>query len=892
MRTIDERLAGLRLVPLLVAASLFLFLSSLRLESATVIAASPNRAHVLAAYNLTANGDTLQIPAGTSTPWTDQIIVAKNITIKGAGKSATTLINGIVTTDWHGRKPIFYVTASGTWRITSLGFNGQYTSGSTGGKGVVVVGGNGRINDCLFSRCNDRGVQAFVPSGLIDHCIFIDCWSSAGFYADQYGAWLRPLNIGTTNCWVFEDNYDFKSGAVYAPVGSDGGWGARYVWRFNIFSNQAPTGCDYALDAHGNQGKPFGDPALSIAGTVFLESYNNLFSMGNANRGNILRGGTQLHYNNRYFATGGNILTFNTVFMLSEEDGYRFGNPIKTTWPAYQQITNSYFWANSWNGATNPAPQLEFPGTTPCLNPDGCGAPWPSDGIFIQEGRDYWRTKPTTNFYVPLAYPHPRVVADNDPAIPAAFALFAPSNGQTGFGLTDSLSWIDTTGETSYRLIISRDRFFSDVVLDSSISANSTAYGPIQPGVLTNNTTYFWLMRAIGPNGLITSTDAPWTFTTGAGQTFPPSTPINSSPANGAGAQSLTLTLQGSAYSDPQASAHDASQFIIYANDQTTIVKDSGTLAAVTSYAVPADTLTFLTVYYWKVRYRNALGLWSAYSTLTSFSTLSPSGPTTPTNVSPANGATDVDRSPTLTGSAYSDPQSSAQTASQWLLINGTNVIDSGEWIATVTYDVPIVLSNATLYAWQVRYKNSYDIWSDYSAQTTFTTTNSVAPPPEPPPPPPPPPPDPPNTPVNVSPANNAVNVSITPLLSASAYSDPQLFPQAASQWLLLHLGTNLVDSGSYAPTNNYPITNELESVTVYTWQVRYQNNIGLWSSYSTPTAFTTTNAVVPPPPPPPSTNPPVLPPPNPPVPTNSPLRNNIVIFRGTVELRGIWSSE
>jgi hypothetical protein len=517
------RLAAIGLVFALAGIS-----SCVSVGAATHTAASPNRSDVAAAYALTANGDTLQIPAGTSTPWTDQIVMAKNITIRGAGSLATTLVNGIAVQDWHGLKPLFYVTASGVWRITNLKIDGQWTAG---GKGIVVVGGFGRVDNCQTYRCYDRAVQTFVPVGLIDHVVDIDSWALAGHYADQYAAWTRPLGLGTTNAWVVEDCYIVKTGAYYAPVVDDGGWGARYVFRHNIVSNIGLANFDYALDAHGNQGKPFADPALSIAGTVYLESYNNLLSMGTANRATILRGGTQIHYNNRITATGGNLLTFSSVFPLSEEDGYRFGNPIKTNWPAYQQITNSYFWGNNYNGVNNPAPNLEFPGTTPCLNPDGCGAPWPSDGIFMQEGRDYFRTAPTTNFYRPLQYPHPRIVAENSPAIPGAFALLSPVNGATGVSLAPQLSWGASSGHTHYQLLVSRSFFMDSPIVDTTLSSGSLSY-TVAGGLLQNNVRYYWLMRAYGANGVRTSTDAPYAFTVGTGTLIPGSIQLTAEEAS------------------------------------------------------------------------------------------------------------------------------------------------------------------------------------------------------------------------------------------------------------------------------------------------------------------------------------------------------------------------
>lgn len=127
---------------------------------------------------------------------------------------------------------------------------------------------------------------------------------------------------------------------------------------------------------------------------------------------------------------------------------------------------------------------------------------------------------------------------------------------------------------------------------------------------------------------------------------------------------------------------------------------------------------------------------------------------------------------------------------------------------------------------------------------------------------PPPPPPLMPDQPVGLSPAEGEVNVSLRPVLTASAFSDPQGSAQIASQWIVLQSGSVIRDSGAYVAATSYPIPTDLANFTAYGWQARYQNAFGLWSPYSAELGFTTTNVVIDPPPPPPSTNPPPPPPP------------------------------
>lgn len=101
-----------------------------------------------------------------------------------------------------------------------------------------------------------------------------------------------------------------------------------------------------------------------------------------------------------------------------------------------------------------------------------------------------------------------------------------------------------------------------------------------------------------------------------------------------------------------------------------------------------------------------------------------------------------------------------------------------------------------------------------------------------------------PNTPTNLSPAA-AVNVPLTVTLQASAFSDPNVGDsQAASEWLIQRTADSavVIDTGTdAADTTSYGVpSGPLDYLTAYTWQVRYQDNHGAWSSYSISTAFTT----------------------------------------------------
>ena len=103
----------------------------------------------------------------------------------------------------------------------------------------------------------------------------------------------------------------------------------------------------------------------------------------------------------------------------------------------------------------------------------------------------------------------------------------------------------------------------------------------------------------------------------------------------------------------------------------------------------------------------------------------------TPTNVSPADLATDIGETPTLTGSTYYSLYGKAQKSSQWQVSTdntfATTDYDSGEVLGVgVAHAVPAGnLSVSTTYYWRVRYRDSDDTYSEYSTPTEFATAAS-----------------------------------------------------------------------------------------------------------------------------------------------------------------------
>jgi len=241
--------------------------------------------------------------------------------------------------------------------------------------------------------------------------------------------------------------------------------------------------------------------------------------------------------------------------------------------------------------------------------------------------------------------------------------------------------------------------------------------------------------------------------TSGAGNTYyyvawdaltssnAPSTPSNSSPANGATAQDLNATLTGSVYADaddPDDAQTNAQWQVDDDSDFATPVwtRTAGVAEATTAITAANGTfanelsgkteLNHNATYYWRVRHSD--GAYSYWSTATSFTT---NIITTPTNSSPASGATATTLTPTLTASAFSDAQGGHSALNAQWQINSSNsfsspLYDSGSVAYGASYAVPgATLSDRSTYYWRVRYQDSNSQWSEYSTATSFFVSES-----------------------------------------------------------------------------------------------------------------------------------------------------------------------
>jgi hypothetical protein len=191
-----------------------------------------------------------------------------------------------------------------------------------------------------------------------------------------------------------------------------------------------------------------------------------------------------------------------------------------------------------------------------------------------------------------------------------------------------------------------------------------------------------------------------------------PSVPTLSSPANAATNQSLTPTLSWAA-------ASAAGTYNLQVSTSNTFATTVINLTGLTATSRAISGLANSTTYYWRVSATNAPGT-SAWSAVRSFTTVAPLAiPVAPTLSSPANLATNVTRTPTMSWNAVTG------AATYEIQISTTNTFSAVTFgrtgLTARSIRVSPQLGSRTAYFWRVRAVNTAGTspWSDV---TSFTT--------------------------------------------------------------------------------------------------------------------------------------------------------------------------
>ena len=361
-------------------------------------------------------------------------------------------------------------------------------------------------------------------------------------------------------------------------------------------------------------------------------------------------------------------------------------------------------------------------------------------------------------------------------AAPGAFAKTSPANAATGIALTPTLSWAASTGATSYEYCYAT----TTGCTNWTSAGTNTSVGL---SGLANGQVYYWQVRALNGGGnTLADSGTYWSFTT---VVTVPGAFAKTSPANAATGAAINPTLSWSA----------SSGAVSYEYCYATTTGCTSWTSVGTNTSVALSGLANDTTYYWQVRAVNGGGNTLADAgTYWSFTTVV-AGPAAFAKTSPANAATGVANSPTLSWGAstgaisYEYCYATTTGCTSWTSAGtSTSVAISG-------------LSNNQVYYWQVRALNAGgNTLADAGTYWSFTTVVAG-----------------PGAFAKTSPANAATGVVTNPTLSwgtsssAVSYEYCYATTTGCTSWTSVGANTSVALSG-------------LSNNTTYYWQVRAVN--------------------------------------------------------------------
>jgi len=369
-------------------------------EAGTIPASSCSYTDVASAYDAASAGDTVTIPAGSCT-WSSTLTISKALTLKGAGSNST-----IITSNTSGRLVVIQASTDIPIRVTGLGFNLGSTDNGKRAMHIINTSTNGtavalkqiRIDNNAITGGGRYAVEFRGKIwGVFDHntctnvnvCVFTTGNSHylwVGSWGDPSSASSPGPKAGTSNALFIEDNTFLMTGpstvAYDAPTYYQEG--PIVVTRYNTFQSTiaSPNFMTLALNDHANQNYGIYPPYRNdLRGLPLHEFYNNTLS---ATRSHVMlgiRGGSFLIHNNTITCT-----SCGAIIQFSEEEAWQtaFFSPLRSVWPAQDQIHNTFIWNNTVNGS--PLTSIDWD--------DDCGTGGVKCSVFIQQNRDYFMRAP------------------------------------------------------------------------------------------------------------------------------------------------------------------------------------------------------------------------------------------------------------------------------------------------------------------------------------------------------------------------------------------------------------------------------------------------------------------------------------------------------------------
>lgn len=399
-------------------------------------------------------------------------------------------------------------------------------------------------------------------------------------------------------------------------------------------------------------------------------------------------------------------------------------------------------------------------------------------------------------------------------APPAALSLVSPNNGAVGQPTSLNLRWNKTATSASYHVQLATDSLFTSIIVnDSTLTDSIRAVSGLTP-----LQRYWWRVRGknAGGNGGFSPV---FNFkivgpATTVNQFFPTNNAVNL-PVNinfvwlRAADQTKPFKKSG-AQTDESGIGNYWFELVTDTVGMANLVRDT----TLTDTIKTVNGLNNITNYYWRVRAKNEIG-YGSFAPWFKFTTIVPA-PAVPSLVTPPNNSTNISLSLDLRWNpvqyaANYRVQVATDSSFSTIIVNDSTVTDTSRTLTG--------LNTFTKYFWRVQSKNIAGT-SAYSGTYNFTTIVSA-----------------PAAPVLVSPANNAVNISLTPLLNWDTVNFANSFGlQVATDSAF---NNTVVDTAALNITQFQVPAGRLQNSIKYYWRVN-ATSAGGTGNYSSAFTFTT----------------------------------------------------
>jgi hypothetical protein len=214
-----------------------------------------------------------------------------------------------------------------------------------------------RIDNNTF-KLGSTQLEIMGCTGVIDSNYFYNAGAyfiltSAGTRSQADASWAN-LIPGTVDALFIEDN-NFVVDAEGNPnlSGCDAYNGGKLVYRYNEwnYDNEPSGGWSSALGFHGSAAGGCANGYWQQGSNCrrspsLFEIYNNNLHGKTLSRLFTARGGTGLIYNNTHTNKSG----IGNITLIEEEYSITQWYPLRTEWPAEDQVHNLFIWGNTFNG--------------------------------------------------------------------------------------------------------------------------------------------------------------------------------------------------------------------------------------------------------------------------------------------------------------------------------------------------------------------------------------------------------------------------------------------------------------------------------------------------------------------------------------------------------------